>query len=252
MSLPKNLTEINELDDRISSTSSLQMLHDLYNLKGDFNHPQISYRFGVNFFIKGDKATAKKCFLKGASFGLKYPCDTYDNLFVDSIGQCFSLLATQYPCGNDDCSSIGTNLGYLFLSRCIELFPRLAQDSYQTRAILLKDHKHFTDSVIQYGLIYDNMGLGVIKDPFIISDFYFAAQAPFSQHKKSLITAQNFHLELSDITVGGKDADEYTLLEMAEFGEKRHSMLFKTIENKFVSGKLKMTLDELFDMVSEN
>ena len=66
-----------------------------------------------------------------------------------------------------------------------------------------------------------------------------------SPHQNALQSARRIHQNLDDITIGGKDADEYSLLEISEFGEKRHLRLFKKLEEKFKTGMFNLTIDDL-------
>lgn len=239
---PMNIPEIIALTDIIQNCSDLATLTHIYNQKGDYNNPQISYAFGVSFIIHGDKSRAKKALSKGASFGLKYPCDFYDHPFIDAVGQCFALLVTQFPLPFADKAISATSLAYIYLSRCIEQSGREAHDSYRSRALLFKDNEN---PMVGQSIIMNNLGMGVLIEPFIISDFYFASQASGSPHQNALESARRIHQGLEDITIGGKDADDYSLSEMAEFGEKRHYVLFKTLEEKYKKGELNMTADDL-------
>jgi hypothetical protein len=237
-----NPLEILALSEVIHNCSDLRTLIHIFNQKGDYDNPQISYDFGVAFFIKGDKVNAKKALIKGASFGLKFPCSYYDTLFIDAVGQCFMLLLTQFPLNDSDQIDSATSLSYIYLSRSIELSGIEAHDSLRSRAILFKDHE---DPMAWQSLIMENLGMGVLVDPFLISDFYFAAQASGSPHKSGLQSAREIHQNLEDIAIGGKDADEYSLSEMAEIGKKRHLLLFKTLEDKFKKGKFNLTIEDL-------
>lgn len=242
MPLITNVFEILSLSDIIQNATNLQTLQSIYKKKCDYNHPQINYVFGVSFFLLGDKQTAKKCFLKGASYGINFPCELYNHTFIDSIGQCFSLLVTQYPIGDIKCTNKGFVLGYLYLSRCIELLPREAQDSYKTRANLFKHNKN---PMIVQNFIFENLGYGFLIEPFIISDYFFSSQATNSPYQNCLQNAKIMHQNLDDITINSKDADEYSLYEMAEIGEQRHNLLYKIIEQKHKDGELNMTINEL-------
>ncbi|MFN8343726.1 MAG: hypothetical protein U0X91_01905 [Spirosomataceae bacterium] len=237
-----NIPEILALSEIIHNCSDLRTLTHVFNQKGDYDNPQISYDFGVAFIIKGDKVNAKKALIKGASFGLKYPCSFYDTPFIDAVGQCFMLLLTQYPIYNSEKVISASCLSYIYLSRCIEQSGREAHDSLRSRALLFKDHEN---PMVWQSIIMDNLGMGVLVEPFIISDFYFASQASGSPHHNALQSARRIHQNLDDITIGGKDADEYSLPEMAEFGEKRHFLLFKKLEEKFKAGRFNLTIEDL-------
>ena len=237
-----DLPEILALMELIHNCSDLDTLIHLFNQKGNYDNPQISYDFGVAFLIKGDKVNAKKALIKGASFGLKYPCSFYDTPFIDAVGQCFMLLLTQYPLNNSEKVINASSLSYIYLSRCIEQSGREAHDSLRSRALLFNDHEN---PMVCQSIIMDNIGMGILVEPFIISDFYFASQASGSPHQNALQSARRIHQNLDDITIGGKDADEYSLLEISEFGEKRHLRLFKKLEEKFKTGMFNLTIDDL-------
>lgn len=237
-----NVGEILALSEIIQRSRDVETLRQLYKQKGDYNHPQICYYFGTAFLIKGDKFNAKHALIKGATYGIQYPCAVYGHAFVDSIGQCLSHLMTQFSIEDRDNALKATALSYIYLSRCIELYPGKAADSYRTRALLFKDHNGY--NVVQ-NLIMDTVGLGVLVEPYIISDFYYASQAAGSPHQEALQSARRIHQELDDMTISGKDADEYSLGEMAEFGKQRHQILFKTLENKYKTGAFDLTLQEL-------
>lgn len=238
---PMNIPEIFALSDIIQNCSDLATLIHVYDQEGDYNNPQISLEFGISFINHGDKARAKKALLKGASFGLKYPCDFYNHFFIDAIGQCFYLFVTQFHLPFEKTIS-ATSLAYVYLSRCIELSGREACDSYNSRALLFSKYLLITQSII-----LENLGMDVLDQPFTISDFYFASQVSESPHPNALQSAKRIHQSLQGRAVGGKDADDYSLSEMAEFGEKQHYVLFKTLEGKYKKGELNMTLVEFLE-----
>jgi hypothetical protein len=237
-----DVLEIMSLAVEIGNSQDLATLRYLYSQKGNYNHPQICCCFGVAFSIKGDRETAKKAFIKGASYGVQYPCSLYPNALVDSVGQCLTFLMMQFPITNHENAVKATALSYIYLSRCIELHPNQSFDSYNARASLLVFHA--TPSVAQR-LILDSLGISFLSEPFIISDFFFAATLPGSPHVQVLQNAKKIHSNLDDMTIGGKDADEYSLNEMAEFGQKRHFTLFKKLEQKYNNGDFDLTMDEL-------
>ncbi|MBL0300086.1 MAG: hypothetical protein IPQ23_00055 [Cytophagaceae bacterium] len=152
------------------------------------------------------------------------------------------MLVTQFPLPYADKAYSATLLAYVYLSRSIEQRGIDAWDSYRSRAQLFKYNKNPN---VGLTIIMNNLGMGVLIEPFIISDYYFASQALRSPHKNTLQSAKSIHQWLENISVGGKEADEYSLSEMADFGKKRHNVLFKILEEKYKKGELNMTLDDL-------
>lgn len=237
------LLAINEL---IRNTTDLASLEKLYDKHGKYNHPQVCHDFGRMFIIKGDKIKAKEALFRGATYGIQYPTNLYDNPYIDPIGQCLTDLVTQYPIFNVKIAIKATSLAYIYLSRCIELCPRAAFDSYRTRALLFQNHKM---NMLPHSIISEYMGLSVLIDPFIICDHYFSSQASYSPFKVSGIeSAKKAHNWLEDISVNGKDADDYSLSEIAELGEKRHFALFKSIELRYKQKEFNITIENLKEL----
>ncbi|RZK13225.1 MAG: hypothetical protein EOO46_00010 [Flavobacterium sp.] len=240
-----NLYEIIAIGESMRKCDNLHSLKRLYLEFENYQHPAVHFDFGRNFLIMGEKSISKKALIKGASFGTNFPSAFYNNLHIDSIGQCISDLLTQYPIANYSLALKASSLAYIYLSRCIELYPNRCYDSYRTRAVLFKDHEN---PMVMQAIVMEHMGLGVLIEPFIISDYYFAAtafQSPFENH---YFDASRLHSNLEDITIAGRDADEYTLEEMAEIGGLRHLQLFKILERQAEQGIFNMTTVELEQM----
>lgn len=240
---PKTAFQILDISDEIQAAGINKLENLSVHLK-DFGHPQIYYELGIAFFIKGDVQSAKKWLIKGASFGKSYPCSIYDHSFVNSIGQCYNILLTQYSLNKIPSITIykATCLAYIYLSKCIKLHPRTSQDSYRARALLFKDHEAPT---IAHRVLLDNLSIGMLIEPFIISDFYFAAMANGSPYRNCLNNAAILHSHLEDVSIAGKDANTYTLKELAEFGEKRHELLFTVAEIKYMNSEYDISNEEL-------
>jgi len=240
-------SEINAFYQSIQNCTNLQSLNEYYEQMKNTNHPAIFHNFGVKFLIYGDKAKAKNILIKGATFGIKYPCKYYDNLHIDAVGQCFTLLVTQFRCYEHNICINATALGYIYLSRCLELYGHDAYDSHRSRAILFLDNE---DKMAADSIICDNVGIGILVDPFIISDFYFASQDEYNPNREiDLTSARNEHANLEDITISGKDANEYSLSEISALGERRHFNLFKALEKKYINGEINLNLEDLNEFI---
>lgn len=241
-----NLYELLAINELILNATDLNSLIRLYERHGNYNHPQVCYDFGRMLSIKGEKTLAKEALIRGAIYGLQYPCLVYDSPLIDSIGQCLSDLVTEYPIFNVKIAIKATSLAYIYLSRCIELCPREAHDSYRTRALLFQNHKM---NMLPHSIISEYMGLSVLIDPFIICDHYFSSQASNSPFKLSGIdSAKKAHNWLEDISVNGRDADDYSLSEIAELGEGRHFALFKSMELRYKQKEFNITIENLKEL----
>ena len=236
-----NIQEIVSLTQEIQSTRQLSTLNLLYSRYKDYDSPHIAYVLGVRFLILGDKNLAKNCLISGARYGLKYPTPYYETPFIDSIGQCYAYLVTQFST-NQLIASKATALAYLYLSKAISLTRGRAFDSYRTRAILFKDNE---SPIAIQNLIADNYNLMAMEEPFILSDYFNSANVPGSPHSECMNDARRIHRNLDDISIGGKDANLYSLEELAIVGESRHQRMFESVEEKFKNGSLNMTLLDL-------
>jgi len=241
LNIPNNITQILATSDAIHKINDLNTLCLFYEQIKNYNHPQIYYDFGTAFLNFDQDDLAKDALMKGATFGLKFPSVFYSNAFIDSVGQCLGILLIKFSTNNNKVNIKLTSLAYVYLSRCIELHYREAQDSYRTRGLLF--NAHMNQMIIRH-IIQDNLGADAFIEPFVISDFFFAATATDSPLTQFLTSAQSIHSSLQDLTVGGKDANRYSLKELAELGEARHSRLFKAIEEKSKKGLFDTSLDE--------
>ena len=239
--------EIEALSKIIFNCEDLKTLNQVYTQHGNYQNPQISYAFGIAFLNRGDKERSKETLIKGARFGLKFPCEYYDTLFIDAIGQCYMLLLTQYASAYVNPNvSYATALAYIYLSRSIELKNTGFYGSLRSRGILFKDHE--SPNVCMH-LISQYLGWSVLIEPLIISDFYYASKIPTGQYNDVLQISKSIHKKLDDISIGGKDASEYMLEDIAEIGKERHLLLFNRLKEKYKDGCFNIKTADFQDLV---
>lgn len=215
----------------------------LHNSYKEFDHPHVAFVFGITFLKFGDTSRAREEFIKGAMYGAKYPSSYLNTPFVDAIGQCYMNLMTQFPVQDEDSASKATALSYLYLTNAINQMPRKAFDSYKYRGFLFQFNEVHH---LPMSLIHEMGGIGMIAEPFIISDYYFAAMSPNNPHSEVMNRAVELHRSLEDITVQNKDADEYTTAEIADIGEKRHEFFYRLLTQEGFEERYSMTKDELY------
>jgi hypothetical protein len=243
----RNQAEIISISQQILSANSTSALENLYGKYSNYPHPQIKYNFGTSLLINQNKDIARKALLDGAYYGIKFPCPVYDTLFADSVGQCFYYLLSQFSIKDKQIGRKATELCYLYLSQCIKLFPREAQDSYRTRALLIRNPSLYSFTVFMLS------GYANTKVPdgvYVLSDFYFASQATGSPFKNALDIAKEIHTKLDDAEIGEKCADDYSLRGLAEVGESMHRVIFNKIEASFKNNKLEISKNDLESAIS--
>jgi len=246
------MSDIFRIGDLINACSDLKDLTLFYNnfnnldlskygiySKEDYSHPHFYYSFGSCFLVYGDEKLAKQALLLGSIFGLKKPCKYFDDYFVNDVGQCLSLIIRNYSIGSNDILKKLTCLAYVYLSKGIELFPFEMHDSYRERALLFLYHP----SPLLIPSI--NPLFPWIRDPYIISDLYFASQATDSPFKKELKNAKIIYKSLDGINIGGKRGDKYSFIEMVTLGTERHNALYFMLMQNFMDDLYYLNDDEI-------
>jgi hypothetical protein len=127
--------------------------------------------------------------------------------------------------------------------------PDTAHDSYELRARLLKQYVDFATT-----LVSKYLSSFFIPNILFISDHYLASQAYYrrgieTSAQYSYKSAHLLHYQLEDISVAGRDADQYELEEIAAIGKQRNSDLFKTMLPLGISGKYNVGDKEYIDFL---
>lgn len=224
------LAKILSIQQEIHSCSSLRHLQQLIAKYENSNHPDTFYHLGVCCIQNEEYEKAKTIFKKGAQYGLKYPNRYFNTIFSDGIGQCFYHLVEIIEIHDYNFFA----LAYIYLSNCINLTPRQAYDSMRSRAILINN------SSFSQAFISNYLGMGNLKEPLVISDFYFAGigfEDNYEIQRQCFTDAKRIHNWLEDISVAGKDACDYSIEELSLIGETRHKMLYDNALRDFINNK---------------
>lgn len=162
----------------------------------------------------------------------------------------FLLLRQFYP--NDipftELTSKVFNLCYLSLSNNIYNYPNISCDSHTKRGLLLRKGS-LGLGTLTLGLVQGSIGMSTNTTPLIINDFYSSGNIYISlkmsaQGQKLIERAREFHTNLEDLTINGKDVSDYTLSEISEIGRLRHENIYTLLLKKFSNKDFFMTQDE--------
>lgn len=213
---------------------------------GDINHPSIQYSIAVTCLMHGMTTESKMYYLLGANHGLSPDNEYYNTPHADAIGQCLTHLLTQFSLsGASKAIEQATTLAYIYLSKCISMFGPKAYDSRRTRSILIEDHEspHAISSFILMNFE------GTFKEILIIADLVKSASsyAPINPEiaKENLARATRIHHSLSDMAVAGIDADDYSVEEIAEIGDRRHQIAFHKLDANYKIGVYSLSQADL-------
>jgi len=184
---------------------------------------------------------AKHAFIEGASYGLQYSTAIYDEMFLSSVGACFTHLLTSFTPANREAIEKATALAYLYLSHCICLDGEAAAGARHLRAELL--HRHGVASVVQQMLLRF-LDKRVLADDMIIADYSEASMMSKEAYGADLEVAIALQRELNAI-FGMKDSLPLTLRETIDNGNDCHKHLLKMLEHYARNGYFNMEMEEL-------
>jgi hypothetical protein len=94
-----------------------------------------------------------------------------------------------------------------------------------------------------------------IMEVNVLSDYYYGAVGSQNmgyeedaelQYRK----ACELHSWLEDITVANKDADEYSIEEIAAVGKERNDHIYSKLSEQFKAGGLNVSLDEVDEFLT--
>lgn len=223
----------------------LNRLYDLYVKKG-LSHPFTSYGFGIAFMLLDDHDKAINEYIVCLEYGIKAHNSYYNSLFSQPIGSAFTNVLLNYETpGMFQMNIMG--LAYAFLSNNIKKNKGCCWDAHYDRGRLFARRISDANSLIEN---YTG-AIGAIPIPNIIADYYDAGStAPNNIYKSQIDVAQRLHKSLEDITIGGRDADTYSLIEMVQLGRERHNKLFDSVNENYLNHTLTLS-DDVLSMIKE-
>ena len=218
-------------------------------------HPSISYSLAEAAFALNLNDEAKRQCLNGATHGLRGDSKAYSDNSAEFIGQCLSLLLTQFKLakGLDKTPIISkaTFLSYIYLSKDIALNPSNSQRSRMSRFVLIHDH---FDDMTKLAFRYALFGKNSVAIPYITDLYYAAAELEKHDVLKSVSyrqLAKEFRKELSQIAIKEVRGSEIKLKELAKVGEIRHQRAFEKFDKQYLNGEYNITLAQLASIFSD-
>jgi hypothetical protein len=225
--------------NRLSGLYAAEEIKDLVKDYRYLNHPYVYQAAGQACLAYKHYGDAIPLFESAIKCGLIVPDGSPDGLFFDPVGSSISKILTQYRYSQDsDIIDKLIKLGYCYLSTAIEL-SQVAFESLSSRAELATLHAFHTSIV----------PAGHLREVLAISDYVNAAQQfedsgyrQEGQEKRSY--ALKIHNDLEDISILGKDADEYNIREVAKIGDERHTVYFNQLRNEFINNSFQLSNEE--------
>jgi len=237
---------------QLYSCNSYAALVNIVKENEDLDNPYLYQAAGQWCLLKNYYETALPYFKKAILYGCNFPNKIWNTQMADSVGSSISWILTSYK--TNYVEKPITNLfimGYCYLTNCINLLGDSAFESLSNRASLMID--------VSGTIKPENIPMFHLPQVYAISDIYKSALG-LNKHgftteaQEKFAYAVNLHEWLEDISVAGKDADDYTINEIVEIGDSRHQHLFKLFQNKLLNNEYlinELELNQIFDSLSE-
>lgn len=226
-----------QFNQEFFSAASLEALGAVRGKYIAVAHPYVHYSLGSQYLYLGKMDNAFYHLLQASSIGVRNKRAYWDTIFADSIGssiaQLFSReLIARIP-GDLDTFHLFIS-GYMFLSSSIGLYGNKAYESLANRARMIMSCQHGAD--ITAFLTY-----GGLREVLAISDHYrsslgYEEQGMMDFAVNERENAKTIHQWLEDISVNGRDADDYQTEELVAIGQQRHDAIVDKIKPQFFDG----------------
>jgi len=214
---------------RISlSNQSIEFINQIDNeLSIDgITHVSIECQLSFMLWNNGLKPQAIDRFSKIILAEIDNDFSTYGTPYADAVGIAISfLIENKFKKSKADYKDL-FRMGYVYLTKHIEMLGEQMCDSYKHRAYLIDNSNHYAEYL---GIEFLN-AMSFIPIPLAISDYYSAGKTYHSQgftdsFQECLQRGTYLHNWLDDMRINGKEADEYGFTEMAELGRQRLELL---------------------------
>jgi len=230
---------------RLERAVSSEEILNIYNNFPEKNNPLLHALTGGQFNTKypgGDEALP--IFIKGASMGIRFPRENWNVTYVDSIGKCISQILFLSKLKSGDLFFRLFSLAYVYASAVIFKMPASASDSYPLRGSISAGCGTVANEF--YHQFYSNTSLIQV---FVLADYFTAARVfhwggIHSEASRYLDWAKQIHCSLKNINVAGKEANEYSLEEIANLGMERHIKTYLKVLPLAINGKFDISDEE--------
>ncbi len=242
------IIEMVKFSSSLNQCKSYSSLIELLAQYRKYNHPFFFQAAGQWCLVYNKDEQALPLFTEAVIMGLNFPNVFWNTISADSIGSSVAQLFVQYEskCFKKE-KIVLFKLGYCYLTSCIEL------PNYNAYESLLRRAEMFVGS--HDCIVNEILPMGILSQVFALSDFLRAANGHIKaglveQAQHSILQARKLHSWLDDITVNGKDADEYSIEEIAEIGIQRHKFLFNSWREDLLNNRIMLNKQQVIDICS--
>jgi len=248
-----------ELSNKINSFNSINKIQ-LFEQQSNISleHPYAKMLLGYKYSMLNDKKSSLVKFIQCIELELKQDFIFKDTIFADSIGLSIAnicldyinnKLVEDYNDGNKHTIFNFWLLGYFYLSNHLINFNYLGYNSLEIRGKLIERFNEYASD-----LSFQYYSFGSIPIVLAISDYYYSSLlykeiGDINSSNRLFNAAKNLHSWLEDISISGRNANEYSLDEIAENGKKRHVAILNNLKDKFEIKYRKNDYKELLEFI---
>jgi len=216
------LTRMSQSDQSIAF---INQIDNELSIKG-ITHVSIECQLSYMLWNNGFEQQAIDRFTRIIESEINSGFSCYATPYADAVGMAISfLIENKIKKSGAEYKDL-FRMGYVYLTKHIEMLGEQMCDSYKHRAYLIENSNHYAE----YLGIEFLKALSFIPIPLAISDYYSAGKAYHSQgyndrFQECIERGAYLHNWLEDMRINGKDADQYEFTEMAELGRQRLELL---------------------------
>jgi len=241
---------INKINENSNSIPALLGINqELSQIGTLYVHAYVMYYMGFVLWQNGLQTEARSNFFNVINTEIELDYHNYGTVYSDSIGISISFLMDKYKEKFKQNTADLFQMGYSYLSKHIEIGGIEMCDSFKYRAYL---SDNYSNNASHFALQRLNRTT-FVPTPLTISDYFYSCKGYLTnnlkdQAKVSMDRAKYLHSFLEDITINGKDADEYSLAEISAIGKQRNDEITNTLSNlDFINQN--SVLESLMDIV---
>jgi hypothetical protein len=222
LEIVKYLTRMSQSDQ---SVNFINQIDNELSVNG-VTHVSIECQLSYMLWNNGLKQEAIDRFTRIILAEIDNDFSCYGTPYADAVGMAVSfLIENKFKKSGAEYKDF-FRMGYVYLTKHIEMLGEQMCDSYKHRAYLIDNSNYYAE----YLGIEFLKALSFIPIPLAISDYYSAGKAYHSQgfndrFNECIERGAYLHNWLDDMRINGKDADQYEFIEMAELGRQRLELL---------------------------
>lgn len=238
--------------DEVMHCQNIETILVVYEKYKNYYDPDVEFYIASTYFNIGLKENSRIYFINAVKYYFRNLTEFWDSYSTETIGQSLFFLLNDLDLKVSDQTKYKLyKISLLCFGRYIEQ-NKEASLPYIFRGTLLQNF----DSTYTNMLMNDVFALPIfIPEIFFLSDYYTASLNLKKENKNDYqeyySRADDLHKELEDITVDGRDANEYSLQQISEIGSQRHQYVYEFLKKEYLENQLTLNENQLDEDINK-